>query len=102
MVTFDGEYTVIVHFEADEQAALESGGINIESLKRNAVQLPDWILSAISESIELEDNDSCTVIPVEQKLMIDDKEIILDKTAEEYDVKLNDGTYQEAKEENKE
>lgn len=102
MVTFDGEYTVIVHFEADEQAALEKGGINIESLKKNAVQFPDWLLSAISESIELEDNDSCTVIPVEQKLMIDNKEIVLDTTTEDYDVKLNDGTYQEAKEENKE
>jgi hypothetical protein len=101
MITFDGEFSVLLHFEVDEQKALDAGGVNIETTKKNCAQLSDWILSAVLDIIELGDNDTCTVLPVELKLMKDDEEIVIDQTAEQYDVKLNDGTYSEAKEEDK-
>lgn len=103
MITFDGEYTVLFHFELNEEEVLEKGGVNIESLEKNCVQLQDWILSGLSDTIELGENDTCVVIPVEQKLLVNDKEILLQKTAEDYDVTLGDGSsYNETKEEEKE
>ena len=90
MITFDGEYSVVIHVEVNENQALEHGGINIELAKKNCTQLSDWILEAISDTISLEDTDSITVIPIEQKLMIDEKQIDLDKTSEDYDVTIED------------
>lgn len=90
MITFDAEYSVITHFELDPERALEHGGENIENLKRNCTQLSDWILQAVSEFVELGENDTTAVIPVSLDLRIDGKKIKLDKMPEDYDVTIAD------------
>ncbi len=90
MITFDAEYSVITHFELDPDQALEQGGTNIDNLKRNCTQLSDWILQAVSEFVELGENDSTAVIPVTLDLRIDGKKVKLDKIPEDYDVTVAD------------
>lgn len=90
MITFDAEYSVVTHFELDPEQALEHGGENIENLKRNCTQLSDWILQAVSEFVELGENDTTAVIPVSLDLRIDGKKIKLDKMPEDYDVTIAD------------
>ena len=57
---------------------------------RNCTQLSDWILQAVSEFVELGENDSTAVIPVTLDLRIDGKKVKLDKIPEDYDVTVAD------------
>lgn len=77
-MTFDGEYTLVLHMEETEDQALEKGGVNIDEVKNNVASLIDWLLAAISENIELKETDYVTIIPNELKLVVNDKEIPLD------------------------
>lgn len=90
MITFDTEYSVVAHFELDPDEALEQGGKSIDTVKRNCTQLSDWILAAISEFIELGENDAVTVMPISLDLRIDGKKINLDSIPEDYDVTVAD------------
>ena len=78
MITFDGDYNLILHFEKTEDQALESGGVNLDEVKKNIAMLIDWLLESISENIEFNDSDFVTIIPNEQKLIVNDKEIPLE------------------------
>ncbi len=83
MITFDGEYTLMLHMEETEDQALERGGVNIDEVKQNIASLIDWLLAAISENIELKDTDYVSIIPNELKLVMNDKEIPLDENEDD-------------------
>lgn len=71
MIVFDGDYSVTIHMELNEEQALERGGVNLDQTKENINLLTDWILAAISENIELNDTDFVVVMPYERKLTVD-------------------------------
>ena len=79
MITFDGEYTVMVHFELTEEDALESGGVNLFQVKSSIKEIPDWILDGVTDVIDLRDNDTITVLPVEGIVKKDDKVVNMEE-----------------------
>ena len=78
MLTFDGEYSVMVHFELTEEQALDAGGVDWSRAKNSIKELPDWLLQGITDIIDLRNNDTVTVIPVEGVVKQDGKEVDMD------------------------
>lgn len=83
MITFDGEYSVIAHFEITEDEALEHGGLTVGSLKHSVNKLTDYMLAGIFDRIALGDNDFIAINPVERELIMGDEEIELDDENQE-------------------
>lgn len=79
MITFDGEYSVICHFEMTEEEAEERGGVDFDSLKKSINELTDYILIGVYDKIELGEKDFIAVNPIEKTLMADGKEIELEE-----------------------
>lgn len=85
MLAYDADLSVNLHFEISEEEAIASGGVSLPDVKRQIEALPDWIMNAIMEYVEFNENDSITVIPYENKVTLDGKIINLDDIEDDDD-----------------
>ena len=83
MLTYDADFSINLHFEINEEEAVKRGGISLSDVKKQIQELPDWIMTAIMEFVDFQDNDSITVIPYDHELRMDGRIIRMDEIEDE-------------------
>ena len=81
MLSYDVDFSINMHFELDENEALDRGGVDLSLVKKQIQELPDWVMAAITEYIDFGERDSISVIPYDNKLVRDGEIIDLNDVA---------------------
>lgn len=78
MIIYDVDMSVTMHFEKNQEDVSILDETQLMELKHNIKILPDWVLQAISEYVDLQENDTISVMLYDDKLTINGNEVDLD------------------------